>query len=178
MCSPTPLEPPTSIYSPKPQPPMGSPPSCTASRKPPVLTPSLKESYRSSMTVSCTARRYPLLSVTSVTASYTTNSDFTSRMTTTSDYDCYKATTMHPQQDTPAVQKHLTCSEDAIAGLHYEGMWKDMSRIATPVNVPKPPTTYPTESYIHCLPLNDPGRTSQWTSSPAYLPREATMQSG
>jgi hypothetical protein len=178
MCSLTPLEPPTSIYSPKPQPRMGSPPSCTTSRKPPILTPSLKESYRSSMTVSCTARRYPFLSVTSMTVGYTTNSDFTSQTTTTSDYDCYKATTMHPQQDTPAVQKHSTCSNDDITGLHYEGMWKDMSRIAIPANAPNPPAIYPTESYTHCLPLNDPGRTSQWTSSPAYLTREAMMQSG
>jgi hypothetical protein len=178
MCSPTPLEPPTSIYSPKPQPQMGSPPSCTTSRKPPVMTPSLKESYHSSMTVSCTARRYPFLSVMSVTAGYTTNSDFTSQTTTTSDYNCYKATTMHPQQDTPAMQKHSTCSDDAITGLRYEGMWKDTSRIAIPVNAPYPLATYPMESYIHCPPPNDPGRTSQCTSSPAYPPREATMRSG
>jgi hypothetical protein len=111
-------------------------------------------------------------------ASYTTNSDFTSQMTTASDYDCYKATMMHLQQDTPAVQKHSTYSDDAITGLRYEGMWKDMSRIATPVNAPNPPATYPMESYIHCLPPNDPGRTSRWTSSPAYPPREATMRSG
>jgi hypothetical protein len=157
---------------------MGSPPSYTASRKPPIPTPSLRESYRYSMTVSCTARRYPFLSVASMTAGYTTNSDFTSRTTTTSDYDCYKPTTMHPQQDTPAMQKHSTCSDDAITGLCYEGMWKDTSRIATPVNAPNPPTIYPMESYTHCPPPNDPGRISRWTSSPAYLTREATMRSG
>jgi hypothetical protein len=157
---------------------MGSPPSCTASRKLPILTPSLKESYHSSMMVSCTAKRYPFLSVMSVTAGYTTNSDFTSRMTTTSDYDCYKATTMHPQQDTPAAQKHLTCSDDAITGLRYEGMWKDMLRTAIPANAPNPPAICPTESYTHCLPPNDLGRTSRWTSSPAYLTRVATTRSG
>jgi hypothetical protein len=178
MCSLTPLEPLTSIYSPKPQPLTDSPPSCTAWRKPHILTPWLKESYHSSMTVSCTARRYPFLSVASMMADYTTNSDFTSQMMTTSDYDCYKATRMHLQQDTPAVQKHSTCSDDAITGLRYEGMWKDTLRIAIPANAPNPPAICPTESYTHCLPPNNPGRTLRWTSSVAYLTREATMRSG
>jgi hypothetical protein len=113
-----------------------------------------------------------------MTAGYTTNGDFTSRTTTTSDYDCCKATTMHPQQDTPAMQKHSTCSDDDLTGLRYEGMWKDMLRIATPVNAPNPPPIYPMESYTHCPPPNDPGRTSQWTSLLAYLTRRATMRSG
>jgi hypothetical protein len=74
------------------------------------------------MTESCTARRYPFLNVMSMMASYITNSTFTSRMTTTSDYDCYKATTIHPQQDTLAMQKHSTYSNDDITGLRYKGM--------------------------------------------------------
>jgi hypothetical protein len=59
-------------------------------------------------------------------AGYTTSSDFTSQMMTTSNYDYYKATMMHLQQDTLAIQKHSTCSDDDITGLCYKGMWKDM----------------------------------------------------
>jgi hypothetical protein len=155
MYSPIPLKPLTSIYLLKPQPQMGSPPSYTISRKLPDLNPLLRESYCSSMTESCIARRYPFVNVMPVTGSYTTNSAFTSRMTTTSDYDCYKATTMYPQQDTPAMQKHSTCSDDNITGLCYKGIWKDTLQIAIPTNAPNPPAIYPTESYTHCLPLNN-----------------------
>jgi hypothetical protein len=106
-------------------------------------------------------KRYPSLSVMSVMASYTTNSNSTSQMMIASDYDCYKATIIHPQQDTLAMQKHSTYSNNDTTGLHYEGMWKNTLRIATAVNAPNPPTIYPMESYTHCPPPNNPGRISR-----------------